>query len=234
MTRPRWLNPNRRIRRPARTRRWNRYRAIGDQSANRRRFQLCLAETLPWRLPNLQQIKSWRDSALAAVCSAPAQSHGPLSAESAGDMAQGPRLFVVDGLQQFQRIVCIKRHPSGEHLVQHHAQRVHIRSLIDFAAGKLLGCGVIRGTEERTGTSQVVGRGQFSRGLGLQLGDTEIQNLKVVALGNKYVLGFQVAVNNPRLVRTAKGRQPFAGCNGTPAPPANRSGGSCPQGSCPQ
>ncbi len=95
----------------------------------------------------------------------------------------------------------VVRQREGEHLVEDEAQRVDVARLRDRAPVELLGRGVLTRAAEDA-------RARGGRIFVDQRGDTEVEELDhvraVALLGEKDVLGFDVAVNDAHLVRVGE------------------------------
>ena len=104
---------------------------------------------------------------------------------------------------------------SGSHLIKHHAKRKQVRARVQFLAAHLLGRHIRDRTHRNTGAGEifrshsrrhlprkhsVLRNGMRHRAAQL-LGQPKVQNLGVAALGDKYVCGLDVAVNDSLAVR---------------------------------
>ena len=85
-----------------------------------------------------------------------------------------------------------KRPASGQHLVEHDAQRPHVGARVERIAARLLGRHVGDGAEDHPRARHVV--------LGRELGETEVQDLDDAVGRDNQVRGFDVAVDDVRLM----------------------------------
>ena len=87
-----------------------------------------------------------------------------------------------------------ERRFAGEHLVEHAAQRVHVRAGVDLVAARLLRRQVLRGADHRGGLGDGVA------GVGERAGDAEVHHLHRARLADHDVGGFDVAVDDAVLM----------------------------------
>ena len=95
---------------------------------------------------------------------------------------------------------------AGDHLVEQHAQREDVAAVVDGLAARLLGAHVAQGPEHearlRLGERLHLGDAVLRLRLGLeQLGEAEVEDLGVAVRRHDHVLGLDVAVHDPGLVR---------------------------------
>ena len=119
---------------------------------------------------------------------------------------------VQNGLENHRRGSAPEGEPSGRHFIQHCAQRKEIATPVQFFPAGLFRRHVRDRAERHSRAGQVVhsaqsghGRGSdlFCRGLALgrhQLGQSEIQDLRLRALGQEDIRGLEVPMDDPGLV----------------------------------
>ena len=96
--------------------------------------------------------------------------------------------------------VAVKRRMPGNHGVENHAQGKQVGASIDAFAGELLGSHVGRRAENVAGQSEL---------REIQLGDAEVGNLGVAILGDEYVGGLDIAMDDALRVRIIQGAGDF-------------------------
>ena len=90
-------------------------------------------------------------------------------------------------------VVAVERHLTGQELVEDAAERVDVRLLVDRLAARLLGRDVVAGSHDRAGDRHPV---DVER-----MGDAEVGYLRAAVGVDQDVLGLDVAVDEPVLVR---------------------------------
>ena len=96
------------------------------------------------------------------------------------------------------RALAGERHPPGEHLVEHHADRVDVRGGIHVLPLRLLRREVLGGAHDRPGLGHLRGTGT---------GDAEVRDLQRVIGRDDHVVGLEVAVHHAPAVREPGGAQ---------------------------
>ena len=96
------------------------------------------------------------------------------------------------------RGVAVERHRPGEHLVEDDADRVDVGLRADRVALRLLGREVLRGAQDRPRLRHV---------RRARPGDAEVGDLRAVLGVDDDVVRLEVAVDDPALVREARGAQ---------------------------
>ena len=118
--------------------------------------------------------------------------------------------------EQRANLVGVKRRLAGNHLVHHHRKRIQIGTPIDRLPVCLLRCDIGRGSDGDAHLCEVRIVHQEARvflrlGIVLELRDPEVENLREIAVvllvDEDHVLGLDVAVNDPGLVRVVEGAQ---------------------------
>ena len=119
-----------------------------------------------------------------------------------------------DGFENQARGVSAKRQRAGGHFIEDHSERKKIAAGVHFLAANLFGGHVRDGAQRGAGAGEMFGRSALGggrirrgrrRGRAGNFGEAEIQNLGVAALGDKDICGFDVAVDDSRLVRGIEG-----------------------------
>ena len=117
-----------------------------------------------------------------------------------------PRRHVLeDRRDEGDERVAVERPRAGDHLVEHDAEGEDVRAVVDGAPLGLLGRHVGGGAEDHALHGQcasVVSRLTSGPGAGLlaQLGETEVEDLDVLVVGDHDVAGLEVAVDQATLV----------------------------------
>ena len=116
------------------------------------------------------------------------------------------RLWLVaqDGAANLARAVALERHLAGRHLVQHRAKGEQVGARVQFLGLHLLRRHVGHCAQHRARAGQVLRLRRRSslvcrrwrRGLARHLGQPEVENLGVPALGDEDVGGLDVAMND--------------------------------------
>ena len=110
-----------------------------------------------------------------------------------GGADRGQRDLVVHvAVGHLDRGVAGVRLASGEHLEQHHAERVHVAAGVGVAVGDQFGGDVGDGADQHA----VGGRGVRGHGAG----EAEVGDLDLATVGDQHVLGLEVAVDDAGLV----------------------------------
>ena len=110
------------------------------------------------------------------------------------------RLLVLDAPEDLAVALAGERHPAGQRLVEHHAQRPHVARGADLAdaAGGLLRRHVVRRAE--------LGGRERERALDVdQLGEAEVGEVRLAVRVEEHVAGLEVAVQHAALVRVMDG-----------------------------
>src|SRR5262245_53993316 len=94
----------------------------------------------------------------------------------------------------------VEGHFAGQQLVQDYSKTVHVRTRIQLFSAALLGRHIVSGSNNRAFLRKV-----YRFRACLQLGDAKVQHLNVLdsllRLNEPYIVGLQIAVNNPSGVR---------------------------------
>ena len=108
-------------------------------------------------------------------------------------------------------VVTIKRSLARQHLVEHTAERPDISSLVDLLAFRLLGCHVGGGAKDHSSSRghraqrRRLGDIRNTRGTFERLRQSEVEHLHRAVCAYFDVRRFQIAMNDPVLMRPFKG-----------------------------
>src|SRR5262249_39814572 len=110
---------------------------------------------------------------------------------------------------RFGRSVALERSFSAQHLEQYRAKTKNVRALVSRFAANLLGRHIANCTHNESergrgpcdGSCGKVGDSASVLGGLYQLRKSEIEDFESIVAGNKNVFGFQVAMNNPFVMR---------------------------------
>ena len=124
------------------------------------------------------------------------------------------RLLANDRRHRFGRRAARERPAARRHLVEDRSQRELIGAKVDRPAGRLLRGHVCDGAQHDAGPRRFAGRRKLRdvgpRGL-RELGEAEVENLDEALPRDHQVLGLQVAVHDPGLVRPGEPLGDLAG-----------------------
>ena len=129
------------------------------------------------------------------------------------DLREVLRLCVKDGADGVGGRRALKRPPAGQHLVEHCAEREHIGALIDREAAQLLRRHVANRSEHRSrrrASDRWRHRRERSR-IDLLLCQPKIEDFGSTGGGDEDVLGLEIAVDDPLLVRRREAMRKLQG-----------------------
>ena len=96
----------------------------------------------------------------------------------------------------------LERAFAAEHLVEHGAEREHVRAMIDRQAAHLLRRHVAERPQDRAGVGGERRPRVMSRSAGVdRLGETEVEDLDLVVARDHHVLGLEIAMHDAARVR---------------------------------
>jgi hypothetical protein len=124
------------------------------------------------------------------------------------ELSERGRILVKDLVQRVDERLGLERPRVRNGLVQDAAEREDVGARVERLAGDLLGGHVPRRAEKLAVRGEGaegggVGADRIPRGVG-QLGQAEVDDLRVAVLGDQDVVGLEIAVNDPGAVRFAE------------------------------
>ncbi len=123
--------------------------------------------------------------------------------------AEARRLGVLDALEHLRhRSLCAVREAPGEHLVENHTERVHVRAQVDppRITGRLLGAGPGQRTQKLSGLGHREGGIRSAAAFQFDFGQAEVQDARLALLVHADVAGLEIAVGDSAQMRGMHGR----------------------------